>query len=382
MCGVFDEVERGLQALDAAEGLDIAQLQAIVDFRGGAGIAQPGTAPAGLVASAPEEADAAGPFPVLRVNDLRPSVDQLRVAPRQPEAGMPYTAEADLSCVQGADITISAERDGQTIAGDFLSSTSDRATISLEVPAGPDEGGVDIVRVAASNPALAQSAQRTLAVDIDRNEEPSAPPPGETPVFNEVREAAFSVSLSAEMERFEPEEGVVIREVRPVNVAAAMLLPQAAFDCFAFDFASRSPDPSMPVPNQFGFLFRGDQVDGGSPATRVVSFVSGLIPSDPPDAACQQLDQLNLSRREEQADDFSIQGEDFFTTLQGVPLEGLVGGGSFNEAQSVRFELMGQAVCDAIKDFEFESADGVFRASGGDTTRCDSASRLEVIFSR
>ena len=49
----------------------------------------------------------------------------------------------------------------------------------------------------------------------------------------------------------------------------------------------------------------------------------------------------------------------------------------------MRFGLTGQAVCNAIEDFEFEEAGGTpFRASGADTTRCDSASRLELIFSR
>ena len=91
-----------------------------------------------------------------------------------------------------------------------------------------------------------------------------------------------------------------------------MLLPSVAlFDCFARDFASLSPDLNMPSLNLCGFLFRGDQMDGGSSATRVESSINGLVRSYSTEVACREFDVLSSSRREKQADNSSIQGEDF-----------------------------------------------------------------------
>tara|TARA_R110002049_G_scaffold71941_4_gene184919 strand:- start:9801 stop:12074 length:2274 start_codon:yes stop_codon:yes gene_type:complete len=362
MCGVFDSAERGLQALDSAEGLDVARLQAIVDFRGGDGIASPGTTPGGIAASPPEEADASGPFPRLLVNDLSPSVDRIRLAPGQPEAGEPYNAEADLSCVQGADIAIEAQRDGAVIAGDFRGSSSlDRTSIGLQVPAAPSAGAQDIIRVSANNPALAQSTLKTLAVSIPPVETPPPQPPGPGAFdFDSVSEARFRTQLIYDGEVFNRETVTRTNDRRELTFSGSAneSIVQGGFRACGVINATAA-----------AFSFRREFFSGANNALRDRTQIAGAL--DASDCLTLVDGSIVIDIEDTAMDATSLAYELRLRDLQGTIVN----------AGLVRYRASGQAACDAVVPGEvdlYDPSDNGSLEFSADSIDCDANSVIEV----
>jgi hypothetical protein len=159
LCG---QVEEALNSFDSALGLDKVVIQAVADFSEGmAAIGAPGEN-TGVFASEEKEVMAIGPFPDLNINALVPTIDNF-TAPFSPEYGEGYTATADLSCVLGADMSILVSRDGSPLTAETGFGTTQKDSISVDVPADPS-GKVDILEVSALNVATNKSVSKKFSV--------------------------------------------------------------------------------------------------------------------------------------------------------------------------------------------------------------------------
>lgn len=342
------DVEGALNAVDSAVGLDQVSLQAIADFQAGASISAPGSQPRGIVASEQRSANAAGPFPTLAINDLRPSVDRFVTSPATPQLNQAYTASATLSCVQDADIALTAERGGGTVAAHAVTSSSNRRSISVQVAAATQADTVDVLTVSASNMATAQSVTQKRSV-VFEGEPDTQPAPGDFD-FSAVNRARFTLSVNAQGMFYPDASGAdAFTQVRAVN-----------------DDHSYPGFGSVPCPRQnlgseqnnqaFGFAFSNQNGGGESQGAIVVQV-------DP--QTCKTAHAMQVTHRD---------GDDREITMQllDVSVEA-----DIISAQRIRYRLSGSGLCEVVSNFDlFENdSDGDFEA---DVPLCNASSALSI----
>lgn len=347
--------EEALRAVDSAVGIDQVTLQAVADFQTGAALVAAGSADPGIAASTERVVSAAGPFSDLIVDSLTPSVDALVTDPAPPVLGSPYIARADLSCVLGAQLDLSVDSDGDVIAFENVFGASDQQSISVEVPAAADPETVDRLRVSAVNDALAQSVIRTRFVRFDPGEEdPGGGGGGGGGSGGPISSANMSLRLLAEGDVFLPSPGT---ETRTITVIGADLLPLGNFDCV----------PTTAVPALF-YNFQQNTVPGSDADVRAL--LGNIRAAD-----CAQLPDVTLVSTNP-AFEANIE-------LAGIPLDNLFGADSFQQASAVRFSLDGEAVCSALRNFDYRAlnlaGDTLFQAQ---RLSCDASSALDITFFR
>lgn len=342
------DVEGALNAVDSAVGLDQVSLQAIADFQAGASIAAPGSQPRGIVTSEQRSANAAGPFPTLVINDLSPSVDRFVTSPATPQLDQPYTASATLSCVQGADIALSAERGGSTVAANSLTSSNNRRSISMQVPAATQADTVDVVTVSASNTATAQSVSQRRSV-VFEGEPDNEPEPADFD-FSSVSRARFTLNVNADGVFYPDAAGEDgFAQVRAVN------------DDHSYPGFGNVPCPRQDLGSEqnnraFGFAF-SNQSGGDSSRGAIVLQV------DP--QTCKTAHTIQVTHSDGDDRDITMQLLDVAVDAQIV------------NAQSIRYRVSGNGLCSAVSAFDlFENdSNGDFES---DTPLCNAASALTI----
>ena len=375
LCG---KVEAGFNAVDAALSLDRVVVQAVADFNEGAAFVAEGST-AGIVVTAEQEVSAFGPFPELVINDLEPTVDTLVTSPAFPSAISGYTTSADLSCVAGADLTLSVVRDGVDISGEFKTSTSNGNDISTGVPPLAQGASVpiqDTIIVSAANPATSLSTSRTRVVAFDDEEVPEPPVSTDSFDYAAVTDVVLNVTdLLIDGTQFNSNDNENPQQAATRQVtfsSAGNEVTNVGSACFPL----ADPNPGDIAGGVFSQLNSSD--NSAVPPTTTFGQIGGNISGD-----CRNLTDVVLQLFTESESSDIDSGEFFTATFAELPFSNYLGSNDPGAASGIVFELSGSAVCSALSmgtiSWITENEDTEFE---GETARCQSSTSLTITMTR
>ena len=107
-------------------------------------------------------------FPNLGIDSTTTFLESFSTTPSKPESGQPYSAKANLSCVNNKELAVLVNRDGMPLTTNSILSTSTNNSISVSVPATP-KGDVDIFNISSSDMVTNELFRITRIVKLKTN---------------------------------------------------------------------------------------------------------------------------------------------------------------------------------------------------------------------